>query len=224
MIKKIPKLLLAFSACLIGLYPLIYFLVDRKFGLLQTKTDALLSDISWNTAFYVHIILGGVALLVGWTQFNAKWRNRYARLHRTVGKFYVFSVLISAIAGIYVAFFATGGIIPSVGFASLGLFWFATTLKAFFDIRKGHVQAHQKMMTYSYAACLAAVTLRIYLPVLIIIFQDFVKAYSLVAWLCWIPNIIAAYYINRRIQNKKSETAREVKYSVLRTDAAQQHS
>lgn len=62
---------------------------------------------------------------------------------------------------------------------------------------------HQKMMIYSYAACFAGVTLRVWLPLLTLIFGDFVKAYILVAWLCWIPNLMVAYLINRKLESQK---------------------
>jgi hypothetical protein len=55
-------------------------------------------------------------------------------------------------------------------------------------------------MIYSYAACLAAVTLRLWLPVLSMTFQHFVTAYTIVAWLCWVPNIIVASIIASRIE------------------------
>jgi hypothetical protein len=60
------------------------------------------------------------------------------------------------------------------------------------------------MMIYSYAACFAAVTLRLWLPLLVIGFGDFIKAYTVVAWLCWVPNILVAYLIVRKL---RSETA-----------------
>ena len=185
MIRKISIILVAIVATVIGLYPSIYFFMDRQFGLLQSKSEALLINTPWNIAFYTHIILGGLALLIGWTQFIEKWRDNYLNLHRNTGKVYIVSVLASALSGIYIAFYATGGIIPSLGFFCLGIAWFFTTLKAYLDIRKGKVEAHEKMMVYSYAACFAAVTLRIYLPLLTALFNDFIKAYSLVAWLCW---------------------------------------
>lgn len=108
------------------------------------------------------------------------------------------AVLLSALAGIYIGFFATGGLISSAGFICLGIIWFYTTLKAYLYIKNGEIEPHQKMMVYSYAACFAAVTLRLWLPLLTMIYSDFVKAYLLVAWLCWIPNLIVAYIINRR--------------------------
>ena len=70
--KKIPYYLLAISCISIGLYPIIYFVIDRKFGLLASKSEVLLTDVLWNTMFYTHIVLGGIALLIGWLQFNKK--------------------------------------------------------------------------------------------------------------------------------------------------------
>ncbi|QXU40807.1 DUF2306 domain-containing protein [Pedobacter sp. D749] len=198
MVKKGLWILFATFALLIGLYPMIYFLIDRKFGLLNSKTVELLSNTFWNIGFYTHIIFGGIALLIGWTQFSSKMRNRRMALHRKLGKVYVVAVLLSALAGIYIGFFATGGWISSAGFICLGIIWFYTTLKAYLHIKEGEVEKHQKMMIYSYAACFAAVTLRIWLPILTIIYGDFSKAYLVVAWLCWIPNLIVGYLIIRK--------------------------
>ena len=92
----------------------------------------------------------------------------------------------------YISFFATGGLPSSIGFLCLGIIWFATTLMAFVNIKKRNIAIHQKLMTYSYAACFSAVTLRILLPVLVLIFGDFITAYTIVAWLCWVPNLVVA--------------------------------
>ena len=201
MVKKGLWILLATLAMLIGLYPVIYFLFDRKFGLLNSKSVELLTDTFWNIGFYTHIIFGGVALFIGWTQFSPKMRKWSIKLHRQAGKVYVIAVLLSALAGIYIGFYATGGLISSAGFICLGIIWFYTTLKAYLYIKNGEIEPHQKMMVYSYAACFAAVTLRLWLPLLTMIYGDFVKAYLLVAWLCWIPNLIVAYIITRKIPN-----------------------
>ena len=196
--SKALKILLAVPAVFVGLYPLMYFFVDRKFGLLQSKSDALLTNPFWNIAFYVHIIAGGTALSIGWMQFNEKLRAKRLKWHRTIGKIYVVAALISSAASIYIALYATGGIVASLAFMGLGLTWFYSTYSAYNAIRKRDIAAHQKMMIYSYAACMAAVTLRIYLPLLIMVFHDFTTAYLIVAWLCWLPNLVVAYYINQR--------------------------
>ncbi|MGN8057168.1 DUF2306 domain-containing protein [Pedobacter sp. 22163] len=202
MVKKGLWILFASFALLIGLYPTIYFLIDREFGLLNSKSVDLLTNTFWNIGFYTHIIFGGIALFIGWMQFSPKMRNRRMALHQKVGKVYVVAALLSALAGIYIGFFATGGWVSSTGFICLGIIWFYTTLKAYLYIKRAEIQKHQKMMVYSYAACFAAVTLRIWLPILTMVYGDFSKAYLVVAWLCWIPNLIVAYLITSKTANQ----------------------
>lgn len=196
--NKVAWFVFAFLGVGVGLYPLLYFFLDRQFGLLASKSDELLTDVFWNIGFYGHILLGGLALLIGWIQFSKKIRNTNLKLHRTIGKIYVIAALVSGSCGVFIAFNATGGLITTLGFISLGVIWLITTSKAFLAIRKGDIQLHQGMMIYSYAACFAAVTLRIWLPLLTIAFGDFTIAYRIVAWLCWVPNIIFAYFWVRR--------------------------
>ncbi|PZX94584.1 DUF2306 domain-containing protein [Flavobacterium aquariorum] len=203
MAKKGLWILLVSLAIIIGLYPTLYFMIDRKFGLLSSKSTELLTNSFWNIGFYTHIILGGIALLIGWTQFSSKIRIWNLTLHKRIGKIYLVSVIFSSIAGIYISFYATGGLISFLGFICLGIVWFYTTLKAYLYIKNKQIEQHQKMMIYSYAACFAAVTLRIWLPLLTFIYGDFVKAYVIVAWLCWIPNLIVASLITRRFASQK---------------------
>lgn len=174
-----------------------YAVLNRTFGLLSTKDAALLADVGWNIAFYSHITCGGLALLVGWVQFQDKLRLSRPAVHRGVGAFYIAAVIISAVSGIVIGFSATGGWVTEIGFILLGIVWLTTTILAYRAIRQHHIDLHRQWMVYSYAASFAAVTLRIWLPLLIMLTQDFFIAYKLVAWLCWVPNILVAYWINR---------------------------
>ncbi|NNK74743.1 MAG: DUF2306 domain-containing protein [Maribacter sp.] len=192
--NKVSWFVFVVLAIAIGLYPLTYFVVDREFGLLASKSDELLTDTLWNIGFYGHILLGGLALLIGWMQFSEKLRNANLKMHRNVGKLYVIAAMISGLCAMYIALSATGGIIATLGFSALGIFWLFTTLRAYVAIRNKDITLHKGFMIYSYAACFAAVTLRIWLPILNIAFDDFVIAYRIVAWLCWVPNIIFAFF------------------------------
>ncbi|KGL64218.1 conserved hypothetical membrane protein [Polaribacter sp. Hel1_85] len=144
--------------------------------------------------FYTHIIFGGIALLIGWLQFNKKLRLKNISFHKKVGKIYVISALLSSFSGFYMGYFATGGIIAKSGFMTLAIVWFLTTFFGFTTIKNGNVIKHQKLMIYSYAVCFSAVTLRIYLPLLSPLLGG-LPAYKLIAWLCWVPNTITAYLI-----------------------------
>ena len=197
MMRMIHSMFIAL-ALVIGLYPAIYFLIDRKFGLLSFKSEVLLNDVFWNFGFYSHIIFGGISLLTGCVQFSQKFRERRLTLHRNIGKIYIISVFISSVSGIYIALNATGGIIASAGFMVLGIIWFTATFSAFTAIRKQNLNMHRSMMIYSYSACFAAVTLRIWLPLLQLIFGNFITAYQAVSWLCWVPNIFIAHFIIKK--------------------------
>ncbi|MEQ8576794.1 MAG: DUF2306 domain-containing protein [Fulvivirga sp.] len=204
--KKAAWIIFAILSTLIGLYPTIYFIFDKRFGLLGSKTEALLNDNLYNAAFFTHIVIGGFALLIGWLQFSKKLRRTNMNLHRLVGKGYVIAVLVSGLAGLYLAIFATGGMISKVGFFSSGIVWLTTTILGYTAIRKFNIEKHKKFMIYSYAVCFSAVTLRIWLPLLTITIGDFITAYNIVAWLSWVPNVIFAYFLTFKRRSDKTSS------------------
>lgn len=202
-LSKAFWILVAILAVSIGLYPIIYLTTDMKSnGLLASKNQELLATSIYNIGFYTHIFLGGFALLIGWMQFSKKQRQRKIKLHRTIGKAYIISVLLGGIAGLYIAFYATGGIGTKLGFGILALLWLATTIMAYKAIRNKKIIEHQKWMIRSYALCFAAVTLRLWMPILPAVFNlDFSEAYPIISWLCWVPNLIFAEILITRIKN-----------------------
>lgn len=179
-----------------------YFL-DINFGIISTKDASLLTNYFWKFSFHTHIIFGGIALSIGWTQFSKTFQIKKKNVHRTIGKVYIISALISAIASIFISFYATGGIIPFLGFILLGIIWFYSTFMGYFYIKSEEIELHQKMMIYSYACCFSGVTLRIWLPILLVFIDKFNTAYSIVAWLSWIPNVIIAYIINNKLSQRE---------------------
>jgi len=198
-LKNLPWIPFALLALAIGFYPLVYYITDmHNKGLLQSKPKELVADSVWHTLFYTHITFGGIAMLTGWTQFSTRLRSRYLNMHRLLGKIYVIAVVLSSGAGLYIAFFASGGIICATGFGLLAILWFTTVILAYTSIRKLEIAAHEKWMIRNYALTFAAVTLRIYLPLLSnFVFHDFIPAYRIVSWLCWVPNLVVAELIIR---------------------------
>ena len=202
--NKISRIILAILATFIGLYPLFYFFQDN-FGLLGNKNSALLASTIWSSAFYMHITSGGLALLVGWVQFSQKIRISAPATHRNLGKLYILLALCSSVSAAYLAFHADGGVIAATGFLCLAIVWFTSTFMGYTSIVKGRVTKHQQFMIFSYAACFAAVTLRLWLPLLVVIYGDFIKAYVLVAWLCWLPNMFVAYWLTRNMNKSENQ-------------------
>ncbi|MDG1572151.1 DUF2306 domain-containing protein [Robiginitalea sp. M366] len=196
--NKVAWFAFGLLAVLIGLYPLVYLTMESDMGLLGSKSETLLADPVWNAAFYGHISFGGLSLLTGWTQFSRRLRRQYLGVHRRLGAAYVISALLSGACGVYLSFFATGGWVAGLGFFLLGISWIFFTVMAYRSVRIRDFQAHGLWMVYSFAACFAAVTLRLWLPLLSLALGDFIPAYRLVAWLCWVPNLIFAYFWVKR--------------------------
>ncbi len=185
----------------IGLYPLVYFIIDMSGGLLSSKAESVLQNRIWNAAFYTHISFGGLSLLTGWSQFSEWLRDKNLIVHRWLGKIYVISVLMSGSAGLYISFYATGGIVSSLGFGSLAIAWLTTTIIAYISIRQLQIEKHKQWMIRSFALAFAAVTLRLWIPSFqILTNMDFISSYRIIAWLCWIPNLAVSEWIVRRIK------------------------
>ena len=77
-----------------------------------------------------HGLMGARALLLGPMQFSDRVRQRFTRLHRVVGRFYVAGVLVAAPLGFYSQFFEEKTGAPrSFSFAALtqATVWILTT-------------------------------------------------------------------------------------------------
>jgi uncharacterized membrane protein len=146
----------------------------------------------------LHLGGGGVALALGAFQFNAALRSRRIQLHRIMGRLYVVSVIAAGVSGFRLAIASQGGMVAHVGFGALACVWLLTTVRGFLRIRAGDDIDHRAWMIRSYSLTFAAVTLRIYIPLALGSGAPFAVAYPVIAWLCWVPNLIVAEWLGRR--------------------------
>ena len=140
----------------------------------------------------IHFIGGAIAIVAGAFQFSTSLRRKHLAIHRLLGRFYVGSIIFSGIAGLVLAMNSVGGFYVQTGFGLMAIFWLVTTFMAYRLIRQGDVKAHENWMIRSYAVTLAGVTLRLYLGLSILLGVKFFDAYPVLAWLCWVPNLIIA--------------------------------
>ena len=138
----------------------------------------------------VHLAGGLLAIGLGAFQLNSRLRARFLPTHRWLGRSYVVAVLASGVAGFILALGSSGGLVAHFGFGLMAVLWVGTTLNAYRHIRGGDVSAHRAWMLRSYALTLAAVTLRIYLPLSQVVGIEFEAAYQAISWLCWVPNLL----------------------------------
>jgi uncharacterized membrane protein len=156
-------------------------------------------------ALTAHLAGGLVALAVGAWQLNATLRSRVIALHRWIGRIYVVAVLIGGVAALRMAVESQYGWVTHFGFGTLGTLWLFTTGRAYFAIRAKDQTTHRRWMIRSYALTYAAVTLRIYLPLGFMLGIPFPISYRVVAWLCWVPNLLLAEWWLTRTEGVSGE-------------------
>jgi uncharacterized membrane protein len=159
-------------------------------------------------AFYLHISFAGLALLLSPLQFATRLRTRARRVHRAVGRVVLGAIAIGGLAGLVLAPYNVAGPVGTAGFGLLALLWLGFSATAFRAIRRGDVVAHRRWMVRAFALTYGAVTLRLWLGVLItaqigIWGADdgtaFDRAYLLVPFLSWVPNLLVAeWYLSAR--------------------------
>jgi hypothetical protein len=152
--------------------------------------------LAHQTGIIAHIVGGVLALGLGPFQFLNRLRTRWPKVHRWMGRIYLIGILLGSTAGLYMAFYAYAGIAASLGFAFLALSWFLTGLMAYRTILAGDTEIHCQWMIRNFSLTFAAVTLRIWMMPLVMGFGE-ITGYEIVAWICWVPNLIVAEGIIR---------------------------
>ncbi|MGE7926882.1 DUF2306 domain-containing protein [Lysinibacillus xylanilyticus] len=198
-------------AILISCYSVVqYFFMDAHqagFVKLKLMLNSTLSSF-WYIMLYLHIISGVVALVIGPFTLFSKFREKNIKRHRMMGKIYMIGILLGSVSGLYLAFYATGGLMSQLGFGFLSTFWLITAFQALIKIKHKKILDHQKWMIRNYSLTFAAVTLRIWLVLFTILFglEHFNFSYTIIAWLCWLPNLIAAeWFIQRKLNTMKHQ-------------------
>jgi uncharacterized membrane protein len=157
---------------------------------------------------YLHVFPAAIALILGPFQFSTALRRTRLRLHQWMGRLYLgVGVLLGGLSGLYISQFAFGGPVARVGFASLAVCWLLTGGCAFLAIRRGAIDVHQRWMTRNFSLTFAAVMLRLYVPLSVLAGIDFAVAYPVIAWLCWLPNLVVAEWICATRRGRSQEQA-----------------
>jgi uncharacterized membrane protein len=183
-------LVVGINAVLIFIKSLTYYVPNFERGFLSDK-QTIFTQTIYPYFFYGHISISSIILLLGIFQFSKKFRANYLNTHRLLGKAYIALVLfISAPSAFVMGVYATGNWGIKGGFVIASILWWWFTYKAYLEVRKGNITAHQRYMQRSYIISLLAVFLRVYYYLLIAIFNvDSEHVYLFVVYASWLPNL-----------------------------------
>ena len=180
-----------------------YVSFESDVAFLQIKQTEVKSISLYIYIFYVHVITSIVTLLAGFTQFNSLITRRFPKIHVALGRIYVYTVLVvAAPSGIYIGWYANGGITSKIAFISLGILWWLFTLIGVLKIKRKNLILHSKWMHRSFALACSAITLRLWKVILVYLLQPSpMELYQIIAWLGWIPNLLLIeYYLIKKIK------------------------
>jgi len=140
-------------------------------------------------SFDIYLILGGIALLIGWFLFYSNSKEGLIAFDSFFSKLYLELVLFSSIATVLIGFSLVLDVISSAGYVSLGFIWIYTSTKAFVYKKKEKSWEYKNMLMLSYVLCFSVINfcLGYSLP----IFEGRDSTNMLIAW-SWILTLLIA--------------------------------
>ena len=166
---------------------------------------AILQNLFARPWLDVHVVGAATALLIGPFQFLPGVRARHRWLHRWMGRTYVVACLVGGVAGMVMAFGTTAGPVATAGFGGLATLWIIANVQGWRLAMARRFDEHRAWMIRSFALTFAAVTLRLYLPLIPLTDMPFIEGYRAISFLCWVPNlVIAELYIRATAMRRMS--------------------
>ena len=177
-----------------------YIPYNTDVAFLRIKQDVI--DLPfYKLAFFMHVYSAVLVLPAGLTQFSVFIRKKYPVLHRYNGWLYsIVVIFIAGPGGLYMGIYANGGVLSQISFVLLAVLWISFTAIALYKAVKGNYKSHREFLIRSFALTLSAITLRAWKYLLVYLLHPRpMDVYQAVAWLGWIPNLIIAELIIRKI-------------------------
>ncbi len=166
-----------------------YFPADFKASFLIGR-EAYFHGI-YAGAFYVHIIVGPVALLSGMALVHTGFRRRFGILHAWVGRFQAINVIfLLAPSGAVMAMHAFGGAIAAVAFLLLSLITIASAGASVYHAVGGNIRRHRIWATRNLICLGSPVLLRLMSGGFIVLGIESESTYRFVAWSSWLLPLV----------------------------------
>ena len=165
-----------------------YFPPDFQAEFLLGRRTYFYGAYQW--AFFAHILCGPYCLLLGLVLMSGRFRNRYPKWHRQLGKLHAGSVLfVLAPSGLAMAGHAVTGSVAAAGFASLAVATATCTALGWQAAVRRRLDHHRRWMERSFALLCSAVVLRLVGGLSEVLGID--GTYPYAAWASWLLPLAA---------------------------------
>ncbi len=180
-----------------------YIPINFNAAFLAVKQDEI-KHLHYQVAFFTHVYTSILVLIFGLFQFSKYLRKHFIKLHKTLGKLYVFIILfLASPSGFIMGYYGNGGLYSKISFCLLATLWFYFTLMAFIKIKQRKIALHKNYMILSYALTLSAISLRLFKFIIAnTIALPPMDTYTIVVWLGWLFNLCVALFIIKTNKEK----------------------
>jgi hypothetical protein len=167
-----------------------YFPPNFDTDFLRGRQDYFAGSYHW--AFYVHIVAGPPSLVLGLALISERFRMRFPKWHRYLGRFQALNVLfLLAPSGLWMAFRAQSGPIAGVGFAVLAILTGTTLALGWRTAVKRKFAVHRRWMWRCFLLLCSTVVLRLTAGLVTVTGIQATWIDPLSAWASWLVPLAA---------------------------------
>lgn len=150
--------------------------------------------VAYPVLTYLHIVPGGIFLLLAPFQFSARIRGRHIRFHRWSGRVIVLAALLAGLSALLLAApFAFTGATASSAVVFFGVLFLVAVIRGFVAIRKRDVTRHREWMIRAFSIGIGIAVVRVVGSVLFVITRaEPFEILGLSFWIGWILSFAAA--------------------------------
>ena len=187
-------LILKVTAGILLLYP-DYLPPNFESDFLRGRESYFFGTYQW--AFFIHIASAPPALLLGMLLLSQRFRTRFTRWHRILGRIQLANVLLLVTpSGIWMAFYAETGTVAGLGLTGMALATAFCHWRGWRSALKRQFTKHRPWMCRSFLMLCSAVVLRLTAGLFTVLEVDGAWTYPLATWTSWLVPL-AAYEIIR---------------------------
>lgn len=178
-------------------------------------------DFFWSRKYWVfiHVVSGILATIVSPFQFWPMIRNRYFKLHKVLGKTYVYSIIVSSVTSFYLCATTPENIWYSLGLGGFTAAWVVTAVAGMYYALQRKIVGHKEWMIRSFVVTVGFSLSRLLEDIVVNASLEVnrVERLTVLAWVSWIiPLIITEWFI---VQNRnKSKLYKPIKFMVAADD------
>lgn len=154
---------------------------------------------AYGWSFYTHLAAGPASLLLGTLLVSRRFRTRFPRWHRRLGRVQVCCVLLLLVpSGLWMACYAATGAVAGVG---LGLLAMATAASVWLGWRRALARRfadHERWMLRTYVLLCSAVVIRLIGGLATVAHYDGLWLYGVSTWASWLVPLAIFEAVCRR--------------------------